>query len=297
MLGSIDDADDLVQDTLIAAWRGLTGFEGRSSVRAWLYQIATNRCLNAIRDGKRHPVTAPIPPFDPPTPNHTVDVPWLQPYPDSWLPGTGAASARHEARETVELAFVAALQLLPPRQTAALLLCDVMGFAMAEVADMLDTSQTTVKGLLQRARAAVARTTPAAPSPRTDAEEGDARLARRFAEAFTADDVAGVVALLTDDAWLAMPPALHEYRGRTAISSFLQASADWRAGRGLRLVPTRANTQPAFGCYLPDPDAGTAQATGLIVLTVGDSIRGITRFLDPRLPQRFGLPEVLDLAT
>lgn len=294
MLGSIDDADDLVQETLIAAWRGLTGFEARSSLRTWLYRIATNRCLNAIRDGKRRPAPAPAPPFDPPPPTRAVDVPWLQPYPDDRL-GEGAdPSSRAQAQETIELAFVAALQLLPPRQTAALLLCDVVGFAVAEVARMLDANPTAIKGVLQRARAGIAHSVVPDPAAPVRVGAADAELARRFAEAFAADDVAGIVALLTDDAWLAMPPALHEYRGPVPIASFLQRSAHWRGERRLLLVPTRANSAPAFATYLPDTGEGIARAAGVIVLTMAsERIIGITRFLDPHLHRHFGLPEVV----
>jgi RNA polymerase sigma-70 factor (TIGR02960 family) len=278
MLGSVDDADDLVQETLVAAWRGIADFAGRSSLRAWLYRIATNRCLNAIRDGKRRPPPAPVAPFDPPPATRATDVPWLQPYP------VDDPEAVLGSRETIELAFVAALQTLPPRQTAALLLGDVLGFSVPEISGMLDARPTAVKGLLQRARATMAR----GPKP----SPYDAGLARRFADAFSRDDIDGVVALLTDDAWLAMPPAPHEYRGRTDIARFLRASAAWRGARHLRLVPTRANGQPAFGCYLPSGEV--ALATGILVLTVGpDGITAITRFLDPRLHQRFALPDLL----
>ncbi|HEX3815843.1 MAG TPA: RNA polymerase subunit sigma-70, partial [Mycobacteriales bacterium] len=292
MLGSLVDAEDLLQETLIAAWRGLDGFLGRSSIRTWLYRIATNRCLNAIRDGRRHAPSEPIPPFDPPPPSRRSAVTWLQPYPDGWLreaadqaPGP---AERYLARETVELAFVAALQLLPPRQTAALLLCDVLGFAIADAAGMLDTSPTAIKGALQRARASLDRADRDA-VPRA-AERPERELAQRFARAFAADDIPGVIELLTDDAWLAMPPAPHEYHGPAAIAEFLRASADSRAGQRLRLVPTRANAQPSFGCYFLDPDRLTVTATGLIVLTtVADGISVITRFLDGDLTEIFGL--------
>jgi RNA polymerase sigma-70 factor (ECF subfamily) len=294
MVGSIDDADDLVQETLLAAWRGLDGFGGRASLRAWLYRIATNRCLNAIRDGKRRPPLAPRPPFDAPEPNGTVDVTWLQPYPDARAHTGGDGAAHHESGGTIELAFVRALQLLPPRQTAALVLCDVVGFAAAEVADMLGTSPVATKGLLQRARATVDRSE-ATPMGSQDVDRSPtARLAERFAAAFAADDVDGVVALLTDDAWLAMPPAPHRYLGPAAIDAFLRASASWRAHRRYTLVPTSANRQPAFGCYLPEADGAVARATGIVVLTVGDgAITGVSRFLDPDLHRHFGLADVV----
>jgi len=298
MLGSVVDAEDLLQETLIAAWRGLDGFAGRSSLRAWLYRIATNRCLNAIRDSKRRRPAEPVPPFDPPPPSRRGEVTWLQPYPDAWLaqaPDQAPGPAdRYLARDTVELAFIVALQRLPPRQTAVLLLHDVLRFSTVEVAAMLDTSAPAVKGALQRARTSLARGDSGVTCgpTRTRDTATERHLARRFASAFTADDIAGVVDLLTDDAWLAMPPAPHEYLGRDAIAGFLRASMRWRAGRHFQLVPTRANTQPAFACYLTGPDTSIASSAGLLVLTVGNNgIGGITRFLDDHLPRLFGLAE------
>ncbi|MGI8576980.1 MAG: RNA polymerase subunit sigma-70 [Nocardioidaceae bacterium] len=299
MLGSLVDAEDLMQETLLAAWRGLDGFASRSSLRAWLYRIATNRCLNAIRDTKRRRPLEPVPPFDPPLPSRRADVTWLQPYPDAWLERAAdqapEPAARYLARETVELAFVAALQRLPPRQTAALLLCDVLGFSTAEVAAMLDTTALAVKGALQRARASVHRSHTS--SARTAYDDDSARvLARRFAQAFTDDDIDGVIELLTEEAWLAMPPAPHEYHGLDAIAAFQSASADWRAGRRVRLVPTGANAQPGFGCYLDDRDGEPARVTGILVLTVcDDRIQTITRFLDSAdLPRLFGVADAID---
>jgi RNA polymerase sigma-70 factor (TIGR02960 family) len=294
MLGSVTEADDVLQEVLLAAWSGLGGFAGRSSLRTWLYRIATNRCLNEIRTGRRRARVEPRPPFVPPPPTRHGEVPWLGPYPDAELdppdPARGP-SARYEARQTVELAFVAALQRLPPRQTAVLLLCDVLAFSLTEAADMLGTTTTAAKGLLQRARAALPGAGPGEGGCGPSAADLD--LARRFADAFTADDVDGVVALLTDDAWLTMPPAPHEYHGRPAIARFLQASRDGRGGRTLRLVPTGANTQPAFACFLHDPAVGSTGSTvpsGLVVLTTaGGAISRITRFLDPALPARFGV--------
>jgi RNA polymerase sigma-70 factor (TIGR02960 family) len=294
MLGSSDDADDLLQETLAAAWRGLPDFAGRSSPRSWLYRIATNHCLNAIRQSKRRPVVVPAPPFHPPEPSRRGDVTWLQPYPDAWLeqlPDTAPPPAdRLELRESVELAFIAALQRLPPRQAAALILCDVLGFSMAEVAGMLDTTPTAVKGALQRARTTLDRQRGAAPGevPAPNAES-ERKLASRFAAAFTEGDVDGVVALLTDDAWLAMPPAPHEYVGQRAVAAFLRASAEWRTASRFQLLPTRANLQPAFGCYFHE--AGTAHPAGIIVLSLGGgAVRTITRFLDGRLNSKFNLP-------
>lgn len=293
MLGSLGDAEDMLQETLLAAWQGLDGFAGRSSIRAWLYRIATNRCLNALRDSRRRTPAEPVPPFDPPPPSRRSEVTWLQPYPDTLLERaaehTPGPAARYLARETVELAFVIALQRLPPRQVAALLLCDVLDFSIADVAPMLDTTANAVKGALQRARASVAhhRASRAhAHSPTDSTREWE--LARRFARAFTDDDIDGVIELLTDDAWLAMPPAPHEYHAPAAIRAFLVSSTTWRAGRRLRLAATRANTQPAFGWYLADRDGARARFGGVIVLTHrGDRIAGITRFLDADLARAF----------
>jgi RNA polymerase sigma-70 factor (TIGR02960 family) len=293
LLGSVTDADDILQEVLIGAWRGWEGFAGRSSVRTWLYRIATNRCLNAIRDGKRRPPPEPLPPFDPPAPSRRSDVTWLQPYPDTWLQDVDAEAgpaARYEQCEAVELAFIAALQRLPPRQTSSLLLCDVLGYSTAEAAAILDTTATAVKGSLQRARASLHRLEgEPGDRPGTLGSDADRALARRFADAFVADDITGVLALLSDDAWLAMPPAPHEYHGLQAIASFLRASMRWKGSRVARLLAIGANNQPAFATYLTAPDSAIAHPTGLIVLTIREQqIHGVTRFLDPHLPRKFG---------
>jgi RNA polymerase sigma-70 factor (ECF subfamily) len=265
MLGSVTDADDVLQETLLAAWRGLPDFEERSSLRTWLYKIATNRCLNAIRDTKRRPPPEPLPPFDPPEPTRRGDVTWLQPYPDSLL------DDQLVKREHIELAFITALQRMPPRQAAALILIDVLDFSTAETAGLLDATPTAIKGTLQRARASLH-----SPPPPRDTET-ERQVARRFAEAFAADDIATVKTLLTDDAWLAMPPAPHEYYGPPAIAAFLEVSA---AGRGsvLELEPAGANRLPAYRCYFVN--GSDRRDTGQVVLTVsGDRISSITRFL------------------
>jgi RNA polymerase sigma-70 factor (TIGR02960 family) len=300
ILGSLTDAEDMLQETLIAAWRGLSHFEGRASLRAWLYRIATNRCLNALRDAGRRIPTEPVPPFQPPEPSRRGEVTWLQPYPDALLeqlpeqaPGP---ETRYETREAVELAFVVALQRMPPRQAAILVLRDVLGYPSAVVASMLDTTETAVKGALQRARAALdarraAGRSPAPPPGSTDEQH----LTRRFAEAFAAADVERLVALLTDDAWLSMPPAPHEYCGIPAITGFFRTSMRILRTRRLALVPTRANTQPAFGAYLAESAQTSAGPAGLIVLTLtGDRIEAITRFHTNSLLPRFGLPERLE---
>src|SRR4051812_21355349 len=210
MLGSLDAADDALQEVLVAAWQGLDGFAGRASLRTWLYTIATRRCLNALRAGRRRPREVALP-FDAPPADGVADVAWLQPYPDAWLPDARAAdpAGRYDARESVELAFVAALQVLPPRQVAAVVLVDVLGYAPAEVAAMLDVAPTVVKGLLQRGRASLERGR--AGAAQADAEV-DRAVAARFAAALTSGDADSVVALLTDDGWLAMPPLPHVYR-------------------------------------------------------------------------------------
>lgn len=297
MLGSLADAEDTLQETLLAAWRGLPGFEGRASPRTWLYRIATNRCLNALRDAGRRRPPEPVPPFDPPEPTRRGEVTWLEPYPDTLLAGIADTSPgperRYEGREAVELAFIVGLQCLPPRQAAALLLRDVLGFSAVETAGMLGTSPTAVKGMLQRARTRIGqqrgvRDQGRAPLP---GSRGERDLIRRFVDAFTADDIDGVVELLADDAWLAMPPAPHEYHGHAAIADFLRVSAAWRGTRKLRLVPTRANSQPAFACYIAEPGESAGWPAGLLVLTLaGERIRAITRFLDLDLARRCGVP-------
>ena len=299
--GSVQDAEDMVQETLLAAWRGLAGFEERSSVRAWLYRIATNRCLNALRDsGRRQPPQPPARPSERPEPTRWGEPVWLEPYPDVLLEGIAdiapGPEARYESRETIELAFIAALQHLPPQQRAVLMLRDVLGFRTAEVADMLDGTGDSVKGALKRARVTLGERLPAAgrpgpPAPRSPQER---RLVQRFTDAFQAGDIDGLVALLTDDAWLTMPPVTLEYQGPAAIASFLRYWAASRGARRFRLVPTRANTQPAFGLYLHDEHAPVAHAAGLIVLALhGDRIAAVTFFQDTSVLSRFGLPRTL----
>jgi len=303
MLGSLTDAEDMLQETLLAAWRGLGGFQERASVRSWLYRIATNRCLNMLRDAGRRVPTEPTPPFDPPSPTRRGEVTWLQPYPQALLAGLPDSApgpeARYQTSEAVELAFIRALQRLPPRQAASLILRDVLGFTTDEVASLLNTTQTAIKGTLQRARSALENdlgTASGAASgdgrPARPGTEQERELSRRFAEAYTAGDVDGVVALLTDDAWLSMPPAPHEYQGIDAIAAFLRASFEQRGERPVYLVPVTANTQPAFGVYLGGQVRPVATATGLLVLTAaGGRIRALTRFHLDTLHPRFGLPE------
>jgi RNA polymerase sigma-70 factor, ECF subfamily len=298
ILGSVQDAEDLVQETLVAAWRGLDTFEGRSSVRSWLYRIATNRCLNALRARSRRPKEVQTM-SDALEPTRLIEPVWLEPFPDVLLDGIPDRSpgpeARYEARESVELAFITALQTLPPAQRTALVLCDVLGFRIAEVAEMLDTGETAVKGALQRARATLRKRLPdadreRAPEPNSATER---MLVGRFADAVERGDVEAMVALLTDDARLTMPPLPLEYQGQGAIGAFLRHREEVR-GRPLRVVPTRANTQPAFGCYLPDAQTAIAHAHALFVLTLeGERISAITWFGDSSVFPHFGLPRRL----
>jgi RNA polymerase sigma-70 factor (TIGR02960 family) len=298
ILGSMHDAEDLVQETLLAAWRSLKAFEGRASVRAWLYRIATNRCLNALRARSRRPRELPAM-VDSPPPTRRTEPLWLEPYPDVLLEeipdSSGGPAARYEARESIELAFIVALQHLPPSQRAALVLRDVLGFRTAEVADMLDTGEGAVKGALQRARAALEARLPAADrdrAPRPSSAD-ERELVGRFADAVQSGDVDDVIALLTDDALLTMPPLPLEYQGHRAIAAFLRQRAELR-GAPLRVVPTRANNQPAFACYLPDAEAGLARPYGFIVLTLeGDAVAAITWFADTGVFRHFGLARTL----
>jgi RNA polymerase sigma-70 factor (ECF subfamily) len=304
-LGSAADAEDALQETLLSAWRGIGGFEQRSSLRTWLYRVATSRCLNALRSSaaqrsasQRAPMTWSDPEIRLPEPTRLGEVAWLEPYPDHLLDTLPDAApdpqARYEARETISLAFITALQLLPPRQRAALILRDVLGFHAREAADILQVSEQAVTSAVKRARATLARHLPPAreqpaPPPGSPAEQ---RLVALLVRAFEAGDVDGVVALLTQDAWLTMPPLPLEYQGRELATRFL--SVCFRPGRRRhRLIATRANGQPAFGVYIRDPHAPIAHATGLIVLTLaGDQISEITRFDTSVLPC-FGLPRCL----
>ena len=295
MLGSLTDAEDVLQETLLAAWRGLAGFEGRSSVRSWLYRIATNTCLNAIRAGARRIPSEPRPPFQPPEPTQRDEIRWLQPYPDTLLEGipdtAPGPEARYSQTEAIELAFVAGLQRMPPRQAATVLLRDVLGFGTEEVAAMLRTSQTAVKGTLQRGRAALESSRDRTDSRQLPPRVEERHLARRFADAYVTADIDGVLTLLTDDAWLSMPPAPHQYHGLNAIRSFLEASFDFRMDRRVYLLPGRANNQPALASYLTDRGESTAKPAGLFVLTLaGDRINALTRFHHDDLYPLMGFP-------
>jgi RNA polymerase sigma-70 factor (TIGR02960 family) len=271
MLGSFADAEDALQETLVAAWQGLDGFAGRSSARTWLYSIATNRCLNAMRTLRRRPAKAwDIPGVDPPEPTRLGEVVWLEPLPD----------ARADRVEAISLAFVTALQRLPPQQVAVVILRDVVGFSAEEVAGMLETTVDAANSALKRARASLPVATSVAAVP----SEVESALAARFAAAYEAADLDALVALLTADVLIAMPPMPFEYQGRELVADFFGRL--FRAGRRWDLVPTRANGQPAFASYL----RASGEGVGLFVLGVtDDGIGSMLRFEGHVLPW-FGLP-------
>jgi RNA polymerase sigma-70 factor (TIGR02960 family) len=298
MLGSFEDAEDAVQDSLLAAWQGLCGFEGRASMRTWLYRIATNRCLNALRSASRRPARDwDIPGVDLPQPTRLGEVVWLEPYPDAALAGAASPppgpEARYEQAESISLAFVTALQVLPPRQVAVLLLRDVLGFHASEVASMLDTTVESVTSALKRARASLQRHRPLAaghePAPAAGSPAEDALVAK-FVRAWESANLGALVDLLTGDVLVSMPPMPFEYEGREVAARF--CASLFGAGRRFDLVPARANGQPAFGAYLRSA-GGLRRGTGLYVLTLsGDRICAMTRFENSVLP-RFGLPRSL----
>jgi RNA polymerase sigma-70 factor (ECF subfamily) len=297
IVGSTHDAEDLLQETLLAAWRGLEQFEGRASLRAWLYRIATNRSLDALRTTRRRPEDQRMAQM--PEPTRWGEPVWLQPYPDVLIEGIAdqapGPEARYETKEAIALAFIVGLQLLPPQQRAVLVLRDVLGYRAAEVSEMLETSEAAVNSLLRRARAAFESRLPAtgresAPLPNSKLERD---IVGRFAETVENGDIDGMVSLLTDDAWLTMPPLPHAYQGRNAIGAFLRG-AEERRGAPMRLLPTRANTQPAFGSYVSAPEADVARAFSLFVLTLeGGHISALTWFADPSVLPYFGLPRTL----
>jgi RNA polymerase sigma-70 factor (TIGR02960 family) len=298
MLGSVQDAEDALQDTLLTAWQGLGGFEGRASLRTWLYRIATNRCLDARRAASRRPAKQwDVPGVEPPEPTRLGEVAWLQPYPDALLEGATGMSAGPEARyeqtEAISLAFVTALQLLPPRQLAVLILRDVLGFHASEAADMLDTTLESVNSALKRARASLQRrrpTTSDGEPPPASGSPAEVAIVAKFVSAWESADMDGLLALLTDDVFMSMPPMPFEYEGRDVVARF--CASLFSAGRRFDLVPTRANGQPAFGAYLRTP-TGIRHGVGLYVLTLtGDRICAMTRFENSVLPW-FGLPRSL----
>ncbi len=293
ILGSFQDAEDLLQETLLAAWQALDRFDGRS-LRAWLYRIATNRCLNYLRDSSRRPnITTAVDSGSPfAGAGHSDEPWWIEPYPDALIEAVEPGpEARYNARESIALSFVAGLQRLPAQQRAALVLRDVLGFSAAEVADMLVSTPASINSALQRARAGLQ------PSSRSDRvtlprSPHEAEVVDRFIDAIQQGDLDGVVALLTDDVRLKMPPEPFEFHGPRPIAQFLQQVAFWR--EDLKMVTTRANDDPAFGYYRKDPNADVYRASGIFVLTISeDQISSMTRFGDKGIFACFGLPRTI----
>jgi len=298
MLGSVQDAEDQVQETLLRAWRGYGGFEGRSSVRTWLYRIATNACLRALETRGRRPLPSGLgdPAQDPDAPLAAArpEVPWLQPMPDGWF---GSAPADPAAvvvsRTSMRLALIAALQYLPARQRAVLILRDVLGWRAAEVAGLLGTSVPAVNSALQRAREHLEAARPAEDEIGEPDSPAERELVGRYAAALENADMTGLVALLREDAVLEMPPLPGWFRGRAAVARFLGTKVITGAG-GFAMVPTAANGQPALAAYLRDP-AGVYRAHAIQVLTVsGAGLARIVSFNDPPLFEVFGLPDTTD---
>jgi RNA polymerase sigma-70 factor (ECF subfamily) len=300
MLGSVQDAEDLVQETFLRAWRGLPAFEGRSSFRRWLYRIATNACLNALagRATARRllPQALGAPAGRPPDGVPASDVAWLEPYPDAALEGVpdGAPGpdARYELHEAVRLAFVAAIQHLPPRQRAVLLLRDVLGWSASDTARLLESSVAAANSALQRARATLEKRFPAGrPAVRPEPDEQQRRLVERYARTWETMDLDGFVALLREDAVLSMPPWPQWYVGRAAIREVF--AGVWREVQ-FRVVPTAANRQPAFAMYGRTRETPEWRAHALQLLTLqDDAIAVLTTFRDTRLFAAFGLPAIL----
>ncbi|WP_300018179.1 sigma-70 family RNA polymerase sigma factor [Pseudonocardia sp.] len=300
MLGSTHDADDALQEALLRAWRGVARFEGRSSLRSWLYTVATRTCLDSVERRGRRALPVDLGPSsdravlaDAPR----AEVAWLGPYPDAGLvDGPAGPQARYEQREAVELAFVAALQHLPGNQRAALLLFEVLGFSAAEIAAVMDTSTASVNSALQRARKIVVERVPARSQQQTLRQVDDARIAgivAQYSAALERGDADALVALLTQDVTWSMPPLPHWYRGLDAVTDFAVAVPLGACG-AWRRVPVGANGQPALASYLFDDDAGAFLAFAIDVLTVRDDrIAEITTFIGPEHHAAFDLPATL----
>jgi RNA polymerase sigma-70 factor (ECF subfamily) len=302
MLGTIQDAEDLVQETLLRAWRSVERFEGRAAFRNWLYRIATNACLNALAGSasKRRvmpamhgPPSTQMPPREP-----ALDVPWLEPYPDGALDeaidNALAPDARYEQREAVHLAFVAVIQCLPPRQRAVLLLQDVLGWSSVEAARLLDATVASVNSALQRARATIAKERPAwQRRRRVSPNEAERALLERYVRSWENADVDGFVSILREDAMISMPPWREWYSGRNALRAFFAFTARPGGHAPFRLVPTAANGQISFAFYSrwQSPE-WRAHSIQLLELD-GASVRVMTSFVTPRLFPAFGLPDAL----
>ncbi len=303
MLGSVHEAEDLVQETYLRAWRSYDSFEGRSSLRTWLYRIATNACLNALESRKRRPLPTGLgaPSSDPEGRlEQLTEVPWLEPVPDVMVyaeatdPATVVAS-----RDSVRLAFIAALQHLPPRQRAVLILRDVLRWKSSEVAEALDTSVAAVNSTLQRARAQLDKVRPTADDVDTTITTEQRALLERYVAAFEAYDVDAIVTMFTEEATWEMPPYTGWYQGAENIGRLIAKNCPASAAGDMQLVPTQANGQPAFALYMRDED-GVHRAFHLQVLSFDQGrVDHVTAFFDPALFEKFGLPPTLspDTAT
>lgn len=309
ILGSLHDAEDMVQETMLRAWKRLDTYEGRASFRSWLYKIATNVCLDLL-DSKRSrrllppqstPASNPIDPFAPPSPELT----WLEPFPDEWLEDKSAVNpeARYASSESVSLAFLTALQALPPRQRAVLILRDVLGFSAIETSEILDVTVSSANSALHRARKTLSDKYQGHEPPDVITPPTDARtqwLLDHFVQAWERADVEGLVALLKEDATLAMPPSPSWYQGKQSIGQFAVVTFfaeggmfGGRASGRWRLMRTNANMSPAFALY-QRTEANTYQPFGILVLGIQDGqLEQIISFIDPSLPIQFGLPNML----
>jgi RNA polymerase sigma-70 factor (ECF subfamily) len=298
MLGSVHDAQDLVQETYLKAWRAYPKFEQRSSVRTWMYQIATNTCLTALRNSSRRPLPTGLgqPSSDPlGRLDSAPEVSWMEPLPDTLVWGSGESADPAEtvvSRESVRLAFVAALQNLTPQQRAVVVLRDVLAWHAEEVAEALDMTKAGVNSTLQRARARLGKL-PAdtRPEPADDAHTAD--LLQRYLAAFESYDVPGIVAVLKEDAVWEMPPYTGWYVGAAAIGQLISANCPASGPGDMRLVPVSANGQPGFAVYMRDPD-GVHRAFQIQTLTIQrDAVSHVATFFDLSLFETFGLPAAL----
>jgi RNA polymerase sigma-70 factor (ECF subfamily) len=298
-LGSTQDSEDALQETLLGAWQALANFEERASLRTWLYRIATNRCLNMLRAAKRRPTVDSSPNTSDTKPTRAGEVIWLEPYPDILLDGlrddSPGPDARYETRESVSLAFITVLQLLPPRQRVALVLRDVLGYRASEAADMMDATEASVESALKRARVTLQERLVATqdheppPTPNSVAEQ---EIVARVTAAFESGNVDTLVALLTTDVLVTMPPVPGEIEGPEEAGRYFLATS-FRPGRSTRIVPTRGNGQPVLATYVRDPQTGLYHASGIAMLTLsGRFISAVTIFGKDVLPS-FGLPRVL----
>jgi RNA polymerase sigma-70 factor (ECF subfamily) len=298
-LGSTQDAEDALQETFLGAWQALGSFEERASIRTWLYRIATNRCLNMLRAASRRPAVATSLNSARREPTHVGEVIWLEPYPDILLDGLADDSpgpdARYESRESVSLAFITILQLLPPRQRVALVLRDVLGYRASEAAEMIDATEASVESALKRARVALndrlvdAQDREPPPATNSVAEK---EIVARVTAAFETGNADALVALLSQDVSVTMPPVPGECRGPEEAGRYFLATS-FRPGRSTRIVPTRANYQPVLATYVLDPQTGLYHATGIAVLTLSGTVISAVTIFGKDVLASFGLPRVL----